>query len=123
MKPETEEWIAKAEGNWNVANREMQATNPVWDIICFLQQQCAEQYLKAFLEEQGISFRKTHDLVVLLASAAGLLKELDPHRQDLAYLGTLGIAARYPGTEADQKAAEDSTRIAETVRDTIRLKL
>jgi HEPN domain-containing protein len=123
MKPETEEWVAKAEGNWSVANREMQAADPVWDIICFLDQQCAEQYLKAFLEEHGISFRKTHDLVVLLDSAAGLLTELDTHRQDLAYLGTLGIAARYPGMEADQKAADDATRIAEVVRNVIRLKL
>ena len=51
MKPETEEWVAKAEGNWAVAGREIQANNPVWDIVCFLAQQCAEQYLKAFLEE------------------------------------------------------------------------
>jgi HEPN domain-containing protein len=123
MKVETQEWVAKAEGNWNVAGREIQADSPVWDIVCFLAQQCAEQYIKAFLEEQGIAFRKTHDLVVLHDSSAGKLQELDPHKQDLAYLGTLGIAARCPGTQADQVAAEDAMRIAQKVRDIIRTRL
>ena len=123
MKPETEEWVFKAEGNWAVAGREMQAKNPVWDVVCFLAQQCAEQYLKAFLEEQGIAFRKTHDLVVLLDASSGTLVELDPLRPDLAYLGTLGIAARYPGTEADDVAAGNAITIAEEVRSAIRQKL
>ena len=82
MKLETEEWVAKAEGNW-----------------------------------------KTHDLVVLLDLGATSLMELDSHRADLAYLGTLGIAARYPGTAADQNAAQDAMRIADVVRDAIRAKL
>lgn len=101
----------------------MQAPAPVWDIICFLAQQCAEQYLKAFLEEQSIQFRKTHDLLILHNTSSGLLKELDPHQRDLAYLGTLGIAARYPGTMADQKPADDAMRIAEEVREVVRTKL
>ncbi len=29
MKPETAEWIDKAEGDWKVAQREMQAPDPV----------------------------------------------------------------------------------------------
>jgi HEPN domain-containing protein len=123
MKLETEEWVAKAEGDRQVALREMQAATPVWDVICFLRQQCAEKYLKAFLEEHNIQFLKTHDLVVLLNSSAGRLSELDPHKQDLAYLSTLGIAARYPGTEADRQAAEDAERISEQVRTVVRNKL
>jgi HEPN domain-containing protein len=123
MKPETAEWIAKAEGNWSVAGREMQAAQPVWNIVCFLAQQCAEQYLKAFLEEQGITFRKTHDLVVLLSSTSGSIKELHQYSRDLAYLGTLGIAARYPGTDADQDITEDALRIAAVVRAAVRAKL
>ncbi|HEX9988234.1 MAG TPA: HEPN domain-containing protein [Chloroflexia bacterium] len=123
MKAETGEWVSKAEGNWRVAGREIQTGNPVYDIVCFLAQQCTEQYLKAFLEEHGIAFRKTHDLVVLYNSSAGLLTELDTSQAELAYLGTLGIAARYPGTEATQPDAEDAMRIAQEVRATVRLKL
>jgi HEPN domain-containing protein len=63
------EWIDKAEGDWKVAQREMHAADPVWNVASFLAQQCAEKYLKAFLEEHNITFGKTHDLVVLLNSA------------------------------------------------------
>ena len=60
MKPETAEWIDKAEGDWKVAQREMQAPDPVWNVVCFLAEQCAEKYLKGFLEEQNIAFQKIH---------------------------------------------------------------
>jgi hypothetical protein len=36
MKPETEEWVEKAEGNWEVAVRELGADAPVWSVVCFL---------------------------------------------------------------------------------------
>lgn len=45
MKPETTEWIEKAEGDWTVAQREMRTANPVWNVVSFLAQQCAEKYL------------------------------------------------------------------------------
>src|SRR5579884_3145148 len=51
MKPETLEWVEKAEGDLKVARREMEAGDPVWNVVCFLAQQCGEKYLKAFLEE------------------------------------------------------------------------
>lgn len=123
MKPETLEWINKAEGGWAVAQREMQAPVPVWNVVCFLAQQCAEKNLKAFLEEQGIAFRKIHDLVLLLNSSQGMLPELHVQKQDLARLGTFGIAARYPGVQADLPATEESLKTAESVRDVIRKKL
>lgn len=53
MKQATTEWIERAEGDWKVAQREMQAADPVWNVVCFLVQQCVEKYLKAFLEEQN----------------------------------------------------------------------
>lgn len=122
MKPETTEWIDKAEGDWKVAQREMRAADPVWDVASFLAQQCAEKYLKAFLEEHSIAFGKIHDLVVLLNSSGGLLPELISQRQSLAHLSTFGIAARYPGAQADRQAAEDSMKTAESVRTVIRVK-
>lgn len=51
MKQRTIEWIEKAEGDISIAMREMAASEPVWDGICFHAQQCAEKYLKALLEE------------------------------------------------------------------------
>lgn len=123
MKPETLEWIDKAEGDWKVAQREMRAADPVWNVTSFLAQQCAEKYLKAFLEEHNIAFGKTHDLVVLLNSSGGQLPELNSKRQSLAHLSTFGIATRYPGAHADRQAAEESMKTAETVRTVVRAKL
>ncbi|MER3458063.1 MAG: DNA-binding protein [Chloroflexota bacterium] len=123
MKPETAEWIEKAEGDWKVAQRESQAADPVWNVVCFLAQQCAEKYLKAFLEEQNIAFQKTHDLVALFNLSGGRLAELEPLRPELARLSTLGIAARYPGAYADREAAEDAMRIANKVQAVIKGKL
>jgi HEPN domain-containing protein len=120
MKPETAEWLDKAEGDWKVAQREMQAPDPVWNVVCFLAEQCAEKYLKGFLEEQNIAFQKIHDLVVLLNASTGLLPALDPLKPQLAHLSTFGIAARYPGVHADRYAAESAMRIGEEVRTAVR---
>lgn len=123
MKSETREWIDKAEGDRKVARREIQTTDSVWNVVCFLAQQCAEKYLKGFLEEHNIAFQKTHDLLFLLNSSGGLLSELDLLRPQLAHLSTFGIATRYPGTQADEEAAEDAIQITEVVRTVVRAKL
>ena len=101
----------------------MRAIDPVWNVVSFLAQQCAEKYLKALLEEHIIAFGKTHDLVVLLNSSAGLLPELNSQRESLAHLSTFGIATRYPGAQADLQAAENSMKTAESVRTVVRAKL
>ena len=123
MKPETQEWIDKAEGDRKVTQREMHTADPVWNVVCFLAQQCAEKYMKGFLEEHNLVFQKTHDLVVLLNSSGGLLSELDSLKPQLAHLSTFGIATRYPGTQADEPAAENSIKAAEEVRTVVRTKL
>ena len=123
MKTETGEWVDKAEGDLKVALREAQAADAVYNVICFLAQQCAEKYLKAFLEEQNITFQKTHDLLLLLNLSGGLLAELGDHREQLARLSAFGIAARYPGVQADRQAAEESIKITAEVRLIVRAKL
>jgi hypothetical protein len=51
MKPITQEWISKAEGDFATAQRELQAQEmPNYDAVCFHCQQCIEKYLKAYLQ-------------------------------------------------------------------------
>ena len=123
MKPETQEWIDKAEDDRKVAQREIQTADPVWNVVCFLAQQCAEKYFKGFLEEHNIAFQKTRDLLVLLQASGGLLPDLDSLRLQLAHLGTFGIATRYPGTQADEAAAEDAIQTTEVVQTVVRTNL
>lgn len=123
MKPETAEWFDKAEGDRKAARRETGAPDAVWRVICFLARQSAEKYLKAFLEEHNLRHTKTRDLVVLLRAGGGLLSEPDTMSEALARLTTFGVAARYPGIEADSGAARSAREIAEAVRSVVRAKL
>ncbi|MHC4155505.1 MAG: HEPN domain-containing protein [Planctomycetota bacterium] len=72
MKPIAAEWVAKAEGDFAMMERECAVGSEAnYDGICFHAQQCAEKYLKARLCEGGISFSKIHDLVALLGFSGG----------------------------------------------------
>ena len=67
MKPETTEWVQKAEGDMNTAQREFAVQDePNHDAVCFHAQQCAEKYLKARLIEVGLPVMRTHDLEILV---------------------------------------------------------
>ena len=123
MKPITSEWVAKAEGDFATAVRELNApSDPNYDAVCFHAQQCAEKYLKAWLEEHNTAFPRMHDLVALLNLCGGLLPELDPLKPRLAHLSVFGIASRYPGVRADQQAGEEALTTAEEVRTVVRAK-
>jgi len=57
MRPMTREWVAKAEGDFAIVERESRARrDPSYDGLCFHAQQCAEKYLKARLCEEGVEF-------------------------------------------------------------------
>lgn len=120
MKQRTEEWIQKAEGDWRIAQRELDSEEPVWDGICFHAQQCAEKYLKAVLEEQEVEVPKIHDLVVLLDRTEEWSEKVAALRSALARLSTFGVATRYPGMDADEEAAREAMHTAGQVRSAVR---
>jgi len=98
-----------------VAQREWQSPNPVYDVVCFLSQQCAEKYLKALLQEEGGSIVKTHDLAVLLSyiKQPGQLASV---REKLARLAGYAVDLRYPGESALREDAEEAVKTAGEVR-------
>jgi HEPN domain-containing protein len=52
MKTITREWVDKAEGDFAIAEREIEVKlNPNYDAVCFHCQQCAEKYLKERMQE------------------------------------------------------------------------
>ena len=80
-------------------------------MVCFHAQQAAEKALKAALAHAAIQFRKTHDLVVLVAlqpepvrSAVGSL--------DLQRLQQWAVDARYPADLPDITAGEAASVVA-----------
>ena len=121
MKPTTAEWVAKAEGDFAMLERECRARkNPNYDGICFHAQQCVEKYLKARLCEADIHFSKVHDLVALLEQTLEAEPTWEKFREDLAYLSDFAVAFRYPGESADAESAFDAQRRCRLFRNTAR---
>jgi HEPN domain-containing protein len=121
MKPITQEWVNKAEGDFATAQRELQVQQmPNYDAVCFHSQQCAEKYLKACLQEENIAFNKTHDLSTLL----DLLLPVKPNwatlRPTLDALTTYAVEFRYPGVSANQAIATQAFQDCVAVRQIIR---
>jgi HEPN domain-containing protein len=124
MKPLTRECIDKAEGDFATASRELRVRkSPNYDAVCFHAQQCAEKYLKAFLQEAEIPFGKTHHLVALLELVLGLEHSWELLRPQLQSLNTYSVSVRYPGEAADKAMARDALRLAVAIRTEARRKL
>ena len=66
MKPLAEEWLSKADEDFRVAERELNAEPPVFSAVCFHAQQAVEKAMKALLVDFGAAFPRTHDLKFLL---------------------------------------------------------
>ena len=123
MKPLTEEWITKAEGDLQVADSQMQGQHPVVDVVCFLCQQSVERYLKAWLTEQSVAFPRTHDLEALGRLCQPSLPDIATHMHDLRYLTAFGTDVRYPGASAALGDAQQAANTAHRVRRLIRTEI
>ena len=124
MNPLTREWVSKAEGDLSTAERELRARKkPNYDAACFHAQQCAEKYLKAILQEKGITFGKTHNLVALLDQALAAVSSLELLRPDLQRLNLYAVQFRYPGECADKGTAREAVAVSSIVRETLRTAL
>ena len=109
MKLLTNEWIEKAEEDWVSLLRSYRARKkPSYNVACFHAQQGAEKYLKARLVEAGITFPRTHDLLLLLSLILPVEPSWGVLQPELDTLNKYAIAYRYPGQDAtknDAKAA------------------
>src|SRR3979411_2476448 len=109
MKPITNEWIAKAEGDFAPAQREVNATeHPNYDAVCFHSQQCAEKYLKARLQEASLPFPRIHDLPALLDRVLPIEPQWEILRDALDSLTALAVEYRYPGESANESEAREA---------------
>lgn len=106
MKPLCREWAVKAEGDFDVMERESRVRKrPNHDAVCFHAHQCAEKYLKARLCEANVAFPKTHDLVRLLDLALPIEPLWETYREPLSFLSSFAVVFRYPGESADRERA------------------
>lgn len=121
MKPTTQEWVSKAEGDWATMMREYGVEeNPNYDAICFHAQQCAEKYLKARLHEADVSFRKTHDLLNLLDNVLKVEPNWTDLEEGLTELTIFAVAYRYPGFAATKEQTRKSVEHCRFIRKAVR---
>jgi HEPN domain-containing protein len=121
MKPITQEWVNKAEGDFATAQRELQVQQLAnYDAVCFHAQQCIEKYLKACLQEENIPFTKTHDLSALLDLFLPIQPGWASLRPILDALTTYAVEFRYPGVSANQAIANQAFQDCAAIRQTIR---
>ena len=120
----SQEWVDKAEGDFNMLNRELRARKaPSLDGACFHAQQCAEKYLKARLVEAGLPFPKSHDLTALLS----LVLPIEPFWTILAVgcgaLTDYAVIYRYPGETADRNEVLMARKHCRLIRSEVRKSL
>ena len=94
---------------------------PGYDAAAFHAQQCAEKYLKAMLEEAGLVFSRTHDLLLLHNLALPVSPGLAAIQTYLGFLNPFAVAYRYPGFSATKTDAKDALKHCRAVREFIRL--
>jgi len=123
MKPQAKEWVQKAEEDWEAANRLGRGKKPLYSLVCFHAQQCAEKYVKAVLEQKAVPIPKTHDLVALVELAQPELIALLLKKIELEIMTGYAVAARYPGENATRAQARKSLKIADSIRTTVRQSL
>lgn len=117
------EWVSKAEGDYAVAKREMEASDGNSDAVCFHSQQMAEKYLKAFLFKSEVDFPKVHNLIELLELCLKIDPSLEECRDFLDRLEDYAVLYRYPGAAADRADAETAFGDAGKIRTFMRAKL
>ena len=124
MNPLTLEWIEKAEGDYNSAQRELRARQlPNYNDVCFHTQKMAEKYLKAVLQENGVEIPRSHNLIdvmVLCAQGDETFMDFETH---LKNLNEYAVIFRYPGENAERDEAREALKMARDVRNFLRKKL
>ena len=98
MNALTAEWVAKADEDFHAADLLQHAGEiPLSGVACFHCQQCAEKYLKAFLQENEIEFPRQHSLIPLMELCMTVDKSFEGLLGDLDGLESFAVAIRYPG--------------------------
>jgi HEPN domain-containing protein len=120
MNEVIKEWIAKADGDFRTARRELATVEaPNFDAVCFHAQQCIEKLMKALLIAHGELPPKAHDLVVLSDLILRHFHDWNWPVDQLRFLSRAAVTFRYPGESAEPQDAEEAVNIAGRLREAL----
>ena len=124
MKEITKEWVAKADNDFYSADMLLHSGDvPMIDTACFHCQQCAEKYLKAYLQEHRVRFERIHILMTLLDLCIPIDEDFRKIADALDSLEGYAVAIRYPGAIVSIELAEAAFKVTKSVRVFVRRKL
>ena len=120
-----EEWLAKADEDYQYAKASLDEGLAFYDQICFHLHQAAEKYLKAYIVAKELEFRKIHDLTKLLQICEAHEKAFKDLTDVINELNPFYIETRYPGftNATDKVQAEKAIFMVEKIADFIKSKL
>jgi HEPN domain-containing protein len=117
MKASTREWVLKAEEDFLAATAlHRRRKKPLLNIVCFHVQQAIEKYLKARLEEAGLSVPKTHDLLHLLNLAVAMEPLWSAYHGAFSLLVSYAVQTRYPGNSVTKSDARHAVKLCREFR-------
>jgi HEPN domain-containing protein len=118
---ELEEWVRKAEDDYRgAADLNRRRVEPVPGLVCYLCQQCAEKYLKAYLVSAGAVPPRIHGLGDLLDACAQYSAALEKLRADAVSLTQYGVNVRYPGMHASVEDGWEAMAAMRAIRRAVR---
>lgn len=121
MNDRVKVWIEKADGDFEVAERELNAASrPNYDAVCYHCQQCIEKLLKGALIGRDVDPPYVHDIAYLTK----LLREsgftLYAEERELRLLSQSAVVFRYPGENATPDDAKEVMAICTRLRDALK---
>lgn len=123
MNPLTLEWIELAEEDYAIAKLIQREQLAMWNGMCFHAQQCAEKYLKAWLQENNIPIPRTHNLEELLNLILPSIPAWHNWKVDLSRLSKHAVDTRYVGQTPTAEDALHAMQTCEMVRQAVRAEL
>ncbi len=125
MKDETTiEWVRKTEVDYQGAlDLARRRKTPLPDLVCWLSQQCAEKYTKAFLLRHQVAFARTHNLTSLWRLCVDIDPDFEMIADPFQILNPFGPEIRYPGANATSSDARQAINSMKRIREFVRAKL
>lgn len=121
-----QEWIEKADEDFEFALVNLEEGKPFIAQICFHFQQAAEKYVKGYIVAKDLEFRKTHDLSMLLSICISENASFEALGEECEYLNTFYVESRYPvhwPTDFSRTEAQKAAQAAEKIRSLVKKQL
>ena len=100
MHEETRKWIVKADKDLGTASCALDSVDGPLPVTTALHcQQSAEKYLKAYLQENEVSFSDYQHLIALFELCLSVDRSFETLGMDINQLESYSIASRYPKIE------------------------